>query len=86
MEHKMGTGKERLLEFLERYESIDPLQAWSEIGIYRLADVVFRLKKDGYSIVTNIKEVKNRYGEICRVASYSLVSDEPKEMIEVNLF
>ena len=64
--------KERLLNHLQTKGKINPLQAWRELGIYRLADTVLRLRKEGYEITTNITKVKNKFKEVCSVAEYRL--------------
>ncbi|AQH05700.1 hypothetical protein A9R05_42540 (plasmid) [Burkholderia sp. KK1] len=64
---------ERLLTHLERTGPITPMEAWSELGIYRLGARIFDLKAQGHEIVREIVAVSNRYGEECRVARYRLV-------------
>ena len=51
---------------------INPMQAWQELGIYRLAARISDLKNDGHDIKKTMTVVINRYGEACKVASYSL--------------
>lgn len=60
----------RLLKYLEIHGTITPIIAWNTLGIYRLSDVVYKLRKKGYTIATRRKNVKNRFGEKCRVAEY----------------
>lgn len=64
--------KERVLRHLADFGSITPKEAVAEYGIYRLADVIFRLKKDGAHIVTHDESGKNRYGEPTHYARYTL--------------
>ena len=64
--------KERLLDYLKSKRKINPLQAWRELGIYRLSDTVLRLRKDGYDIKTETVKVKNKFKEVCHVAEYKL--------------
>lgn len=64
--------KERLLNYLKENASIDPLQSWKELGIYRLAAVIHILKKEGYDIDTNKCETFNSFGEKVTFAKYSL--------------
>ena len=52
--------QERLTKYLEKHGKIDPLKAWTQLGIYRLADTIFNLRKKGYEIKTNTKKVKNK--------------------------
>jgi len=62
--------EKRLLDYLRDNNEIDPLQAWHELGIYRLSAVIFKLRKKGHNIISNRKTVHNRFGEKCRVARY----------------
>jgi hypothetical protein len=67
-----GTQPHRLLCALQEGRAVDPLAAWRDMGIYRLADTVFQLRGMGWPVITDQVEVKNRFGEVCRVASYRL--------------
>ena len=60
--------KKRILEYLKKGKSVTPIDALNLCGCFRLADVVFRLKKDGYDITT--KMVPNANGKA--FASYRL--------------
>lgn len=66
------TQNERLAEHLERHRSITPLQAWVELGIYRLAARINDLRNAGLQITKTLVVVRNQYGEDCRVAEYRL--------------
>lgn len=70
----MQTQNERLLNYLQTHGDIDPLRAWSELGIYRLGARIFDLKAAGTDIRKTTAKVCNRFGEECRVARYSLVN------------
>lgn len=67
-----NTQAARLLDHLTTGKTINPLEAWVTLGIYRLADTVFQLRGLGYPIKTVLKPVQNRFGESCRVAEYHL--------------
>jgi len=64
------TQEQRLLDYLRDNNEIDPLQAWQELGIYRLSAVIHRLRKQGHNIISNRKKVQNRFCENCNVARY----------------
>ena len=64
--------KQRLLAYLKQ-QPINPLQAWQQLGIYRLSAVVHLLREDGHEIKTDLVEVKNKYNEVCKVAKYTLI-------------
>lgn len=66
------TQCERLLEYLNKHDSITQMEALNELGIMRLASRVSDLNRQGYDIQKKMIVVKNRYGESCCVASYSL--------------
>ena len=44
--------KDAILEYLSNGHTITPIEALKYFGCFRLADVIFRLKKDGYDIET----------------------------------
>lgn len=61
---------ERLLAHFERNGSITPMQALSELGIYRLGARVYDLREAGHDIATHRFEVADRHGSISRPAKY----------------
>jgi len=65
--------RERLLNHLQNNRTVRPLEALSKLGIYRLSDTVFQLRKQGYNIHTKLVEVRNQFDEDCRVAEYELL-------------
>lgn len=67
----------RLLKALKA-GPVDPLLAWRDLGIYRLAPRVLDLRRAGYEITRKTKTVRNQFGEPCRVAEYSLENNRPK--------
>jgi hypothetical protein len=67
------TQTQRILEYLNEYKQITPLEAMRDLGIYRLASRIYDLKEQGYNIHTEMVDVKNRYGSTTKVASYRLV-------------
>ena len=71
------TNKERVLDYLKHHKrGITPMEAWEKLGVYRLSDAIHVLrKKDGYNIITNVVEVKNKYGKTCSVARYVLIEE-----------
>jgi hypothetical protein len=54
MENKKPTQKENILQHLQTFKKITPLEALNLYGCFRLASVIFMLKKDGYMIATNM--------------------------------
>lgn len=66
----------RVLQHLQAYGSITPLEAMQEYGIMRLGARIYDLKKMGYSIDRIIETGKNRHGESISYARYSLSRKE----------
>ena len=48
------------------------LMSWQALGIYRLSDVVFKLRNRGYDIETKRKTVMNKWQEKTSFAEYKL--------------
>lgn len=67
------TQKTRILRHLKTHKrGLTPLYAWQKYGVYRLSDVILKLRRDGYDISTGTEVVTNQFGEKCRVAAYRL--------------
>lgn len=64
------TQEERLENYLIENRAVNPLEAWVELGIYRLSAVIHTLKKKGMNIETVRIGVFNKFGESCNVAEY----------------
>ena len=66
------TATNDILKHLKRYGKINQLKAIERYGTWRLADVIYRLRNDGWDIDTVEKVVKTRYGKKVKVAEYRL--------------
>ena len=70
----MISQKEQTLKHITRYKNgITPKVAYDRYGIMRLSGVIFRLRQDGYNIITEDVIEKNRFGQTVRYARYKLV-------------
>lgn len=69
------TQAERVLDYMQHFGSITPLEAMRDLGIMRLASRITDLRRAGYAIVREMVEVINRYGQKTRVARYSLSAE-----------
>ena len=67
-----GTQAARFLAAMLAGRDINPLEAWREFGIYRVSDVVLRLRKAGWAIITDDLPVLNTFREECVVGLYRL--------------
>lgn len=68
----MKTQNKRLLERLQEGKRVDPLSAWSVLGIYRLSARIHDLREEGHKIETERIQVKNKFNETITVANYTL--------------
>lgn len=55
----MKTQTDEIREHLERYGSIEPLEALSKYGCYRLSARINQLRNDGLHIVTEMQTSNN---------------------------
>ena len=62
----------RVLKYMEEFGSISPAEAFTDLGVYRLASRIHDLAKAGYSINRQMVYSKNRYGESIHYMRYSL--------------
>lgn len=65
--------KELVLEHLQRGWSITSLEAWEKYGCSRLADVIFKLRKEGYRIDSEMTNGRTKLGAETQYATYRLV-------------
>lgn len=68
------TQCEKILDYMQKYGSITPLDAIREFGCMRLAARINDLVHDGVPIKSEIVKSKNRDGEIVHFAMYSLIA------------
>lgn len=72
---KHPTHCEQIVEYMERFGSINPLQALQDIGCFRLASRISDLKKQGYPIISERVNYKTRLGEAKHFNEYRLKED-----------
>lgn len=65
--------KDLILEHLEKFGSITPLEAQRLYGCMRLGARIWDLKHDGHAIITEMVEVTTRKGK-AHVARYRLAA------------
>lgn len=79
----MGNQELRLLAHLKQHKTIQPMEAWQQLGIYRLAAVIHLLRTDGHEIETDRISVTNRFGEECKVARYIYRGKQAKSLFDL---
>ena len=76
MNERKRTQADRVIRYMMEFGSISQLEAFNELGVFRLASRISDLKKRGYPIASKTETVKNRYGEKCYIKRYSLQGGE----------
>lgn len=75
------TQCEQVLDYMQKYGGITQLQAYLDIGCWRLASRISDLKRQGYAIRREMVKVKNRHGEYVPIARYYLADNKKHERI-----
>ncbi len=70
------TQCDRVYRYIQDFGSITQYEALTDLGVMRLASRISEIKKRGAKIKKTMKTVKNRYGEKCSVAEYSLDAEK----------
>ena len=64
--------RERILDYLQSGQTLTRLNSWEELGILEAPARISELRAAGHKIKTDIKSVRNRYGEKVRIAIWSM--------------
>ena len=62
--------KKRILQYLKEGKTLNRLNAWDELGCIETPARISELRHEGHIILTNMKTVHNRYGEVVRIAEW----------------
>lgn len=65
----------RIIEYINNFGSINPIQALSDLGVMRLASRINDLKRMDFPIRKRMVSSKNRYGENVSYAEYFMEDD-----------
>lgn len=66
---------DKVVMFMIKHGEITQRDAFN-IGVYRLADVIFRMKKESYIVKTETRKVTNADGSHSYIAVYSFPDGE----------
>ena len=66
------TQRDAILNYINEFGSITPMEAFADLGITKLATRISEMRKDGMSFKIETVRVKNRYGKDVHFARYSL--------------
>ena len=65
------TQREAIINYITDFGSITPMQAFSDLGITKLATRISEMRKDGIEFKIETIKVKNRYGKEVPFCRYS---------------
>lgn len=71
VDHK-PTQNDRILDYMQKYGGITPLDAMRDLGVMRLASRISDMRRLGYEVIDEWVSVENRWGEKVKVKSYRL--------------
>lgn len=66
------TQKEQILDYLKRFKTITPMEAFADLGITKLATRVSEMRREGIEFNIETEKRKNRFGKPIWYAKYSL--------------
>jgi hypothetical protein len=69
------TKKQQVLDHFKAYGELDSWTAIQKYGATRLADIVWRLKREGHQIEPEEKSGKDRNNNTCNFCNYKYISD-----------
>lgn len=69
------TQCERIIQYLHDFGKITTFEAFTELGIARLASRIFDLKEQGYTFTKKRIYTNNRYGEKTHYDEYRLAGE-----------
>ena len=68
----MSNQQSMVLEYIKEFGSITPMEAFSDLGITKLATRVSEMRREGIEIDGVMVSSFNRYGKKCRYMKYTL--------------
>ena len=65
------TQRDAIIEYIETFGSITPLEAFADLGITKLATRISEMRRAGMRFNIEIIQTQNRYGKTVHYAKYS---------------
>lgn len=76
---------DKVVNYIQRYGSITPYDAFRDLGITKLATVCSNLRlKCGINVLSTLEKSINRFGEACHYKRYFLDQHKFRQYIESN--
>lgn len=70
------TQHQRVIQYIEQFGSITPMQAFADLGITKLATRISEMRKSGMEFKIEMVQGKNRFEEPVRYARYSFPEEK----------
>ena len=70
------TQRDAIIEYITEFGSITPMQAFSDLGITKLATRISEMRKDGWTFKIETVKKNNRYGKPVYFCKYSFAEGE----------
>lgn len=70
------TQAERIIDYLEKFGSITPLEAFYDLGVTKLATRISEMRREGVGFDQELVESHNRFGEKVHYMKYKLKEPE----------
>ncbi len=64
------TQTQRILDYIDEFGSISPLEAFRDLGITKLATRISEMQREGFKFEKTFEKSKNRFGETVRYMRY----------------
>ncbi len=82
MGNNKPTQRDRVLQYIRDFGSINSYQAYADLGITQLATRIYELKKRGYEFDKERVKTRNRYGDKTHYDKYRLIGGNNIEKSE----
>ena len=69
------TQAEMIIEYINEFGSISPMEAFRDLGITKLATRISEMRASGMSFNKEMVSTKNRYGKPCQYMRYSFPTE-----------
>ena len=65
------TQYEKIIDYMNDFGSISPMEAFADLGITKLATRISEMRRDGMDIIGTMETSRNRYGETTHYMRYT---------------
>ena len=67
---------EKIVDYINRFGSITTMEAFTDLGITRLASRIHDLVSDGFLIEKTVETGRNRFGEPVHYMRYKIIGEK----------